>query len=202
MKRSITSPRRGQAPAGTPRASGTFLLRLDPRLHEVLRQDAAAAGTSLNDWCGRALAAPAALDGAADVLIPLRKTLGADLLGVVVYGSFSRGQLASGSDIDLLVVVSAGVPITRSLYREWEGAVPRWQGREVDLHFVHLPAAGAAISGSWAEAAVCGIVLHDRELFVSRRLIEIRGRIAAGEMVRRMAQGQPYWVHEADHAQP
>jgi predicted nucleotidyltransferase len=202
MKRSITSSRRGTAPAGTPRASGTFLLRLDPRLHAVLRQEAAAAGTSLNDWCGRTLAGSSAVDGAADVLIPLRKTLGADLLGAIVYGSFARGDLASGSDIDLLVVVSEGVPITRSLYREWEGAVPRWQGREVDLHFVHLPAAGAAISGSWAEAAVCGIVVHDRELVVSRRLIEIRGRIAAGEMVRRMAQGQPYWVHEADHAQP
>ncbi|MFM8707120.1 MAG: nucleotidyltransferase domain-containing protein [Planctomycetia bacterium] len=128
MKRSITPPRRGKAPAGAPRASGTFLLRLDPRLHAVLRQEAAAAGPSLNDWCGRTLAASPSLEGAADVLIPLRNTLGADLLGVVVYGSFARGELASGSDVDLLVVVSAGVPITRSLYRDWEGAVPRWQG--------------------------------------------------------------------------
>jgi hypothetical protein len=121
---------------------------------------------------------------------------------VLVYGSFARGELATGSDVDLLVVLAAGVPITRSLYREWEGVVPAWQGREIDLHFVHLPAPSAHVSGSWAEAAVCGIVLFDRELAVSRRLIEIRSRIAAGELVRRMAQGQPYWIHEGRDAKP
>jgi hypothetical protein len=80
--------------------------------------------------------------------------------------------------------------------------VPDWEGREVDLHFVHLPEAGDPVSGSWAEAAVCGIVLSDRDLVVSRRLNAIRGRIAAGELVRRMAQGQPYWIHEAGDAKP
>lgn len=184
--------------------SGTFVLRLDPRLHGVLREDALAAGTSLNDWCGRTLAAPGAggLDEAAEVVLAIRSKLGTDLLGVIVYGSFARGELTSGSDVDLLVVLAAGVPITRSLYREWDGVVPTWQGREIDLHFVHLPDAAAQVSGSWAEAAVCGIMLYDRDLAVSRRLIEIRSRIAAGELVRRMAQGQPYWIHENRDAKP
>jgi hypothetical protein len=53
----------------------------------------------------------------------------------------------------------------------------------VDLHFVHLPNPAERVSGSWAEAAVCGIVLYEHDLAVSRRLIEIRGRIAAGELV-------------------
>jgi hypothetical protein len=121
---------------------------------------------------------------------------------LVVYGSFARGELAAGSDVDLLVVLAAGVPITRSLYREWDGAVPSWNGREIDLHFVHLPDPADRVSGSWAEAAVCGIVLYDRDLAVSRRLIAIRERIAAGELTRKMAQGQPYWVHEDRDAQP
>lgn len=187
-----------------PQASGTFLLRLDPRLHGLLRRQAAAAGMSLNEWCGRTLAAPGAagIDAAAEVVMPLRARLGDDLLGVVVYGSFARGELSSGSDVDLLVVLAERVPITRALYREWEGGVPSWGGRDVDLHFVHLPDPAAAVSGSWAEAAVCGIVFYDRDLVVSRRLIAFRGRIASGELVRRMAQGQPYWVHEASHAQP
>ena len=98
-------------------------------------------------------------------------------------------------------MLADGVKITRSLYRQWDDAVPAWEGREVDLHFVHLPACGDSVSGSWAEAAVCGIVLYDRGLVVSRRLIEIRGRIAGGELVRRMAQGQPYWIHEGRDAQ-
>ena len=179
------------------------MLRLDPSLHGLLRDDALAAGLSLNDWCGRTLVAPGAggLDAAAGVVLTIRSRLGSDLEGVVVYGSFARGELTAGSDVDLLVVVRADKPITRSLYREWEGAVPTWNGREIDLHFVHLPASTDRISGSWAEAAVCGIVLYDRNLAVCRRLIGIREHIAAGGLVRRMSQGQPYWIHEAPDAQ-
>ncbi len=179
------------------------MLRLDPRLHGLLREDAQAAGVSLNDWCGRTLTAPGAggLDAASAAVLPLRSRLGSDLLGVVVYGSFARGELATGSDVDLLVVLEAHVPITRSLYREWEGVVPLWNGREIDLHFVHLPAPADRVSGSWAEAGVCGIVLYERDVAVSRHLIAIRQRIAAGELVRRTAQGQPYWIHEGRDAQ-
>lgn len=180
------------------------MLRLDPRLHGLLREDAHAAGASLNDWCCRTLTAPGAggLDAASTAVLSLRTRLGSDLEGVVIYGSFARGELAAGSDVDLLVVLAASMPITRGLYREWEGVVPSWNGREVDLHFVHLPDPADSVSGSWAEAAVCGIVLYDRDLTVSRRLIAIRERIAAGELVRKMAQGQPYWIHEGRDAQP
>ena len=202
MRTSITSTRHGKRNGEKPAASGTFVLRLDPRLHAVLRAEAAAAGTSLNDWCGRVLAAPGCggLAPASKVIHAIRSHRETDLLGVVAYGSFARGELAAGSDVDLLVVLAGRVPITRVLYREWEGVVPDWEGREVDLHFVHLPEAGDPVSGTWAEAAVGGIVLHDRDLTVSRRLIEIRSRIAAGELVRRVAQGQPYWIHEGRDA--
>lgn len=203
MMSSITASKRSRQSEPRLRASGTFLLRLDPRLHAALRDEAAAAGASLNEWCSRSLAAPGAagLGAAAEAVSAIRDRCGADLLGVVAYGSFARGELAAGSDVDLLVVLADGVKITRSLYRQWDDAVPAWEGREVDLHFVHLPACGDSVSGSWAEAAVCGIVLYDRGLVVSRRLIEIRGRIAGGELVRRMAQGQPYWIHEGRDAQ-
>jgi hypothetical protein len=80
--------------------------------------------------------------------------------------------------------------------------LPAWNGREIDLHFVHLPEPVARVSGSWAEAAVGGIVLFENDLCVSRRLIRIRERIAAGAMTRRMSQGQPYWIHEPIDAQP
>jgi predicted nucleotidyltransferase len=201
MRPSITPRRRVQASQAT--ASGTFVLRLDPRLHAVLRAEAAAAGTSLNEWCSRVLAAPGgSLAAATDVALTIRSRLGADLLGIVVYGSFARDELTAGSDVDLLVVLASSVKITRALYRDWETPALDWEGREVDLHFVHLPEAGDPVSGSWAEAAVCGIVLSDRDLVVSRRLNAIRGRIAAGELVRRMAQGQPYWIHEAGDAKP
>ena len=204
MKRGISETGRTRRSVAKPPASGTFVLRIDPDLHSVLRADAAAAGTSLNEWCGRVLAAAGGgvVETAAKVLVAIRSRLESDLLGVIVYGSFARGQPAAGSDVDLLVILDGNVPITRALYREWEGVVPKWGGREVDLHFVHLPECESDVSGSWAEAAVCGIVLYDRDQTVSRRLIDIRGRIAAGELVRRMAQGQPYWIHESVHAKP
>jgi predicted nucleotidyltransferase len=198
MKSSTTQGRPRTKHGSSSAASGTFVLRLDPRLHALLRHEAVAAGTSLNEWCSRSLAAPGAagLSAAAEVVVMIRAGLGADLLGVVAYGSFARGELAAGSDVDLLVVLSEGVKITRSLYRQWDGVVPAWEGREIDLHFVHLPDRDDPVSGTWAEAGVCGIVLYDHDLLVSRRLIDIRSRIAGGELTRRMAQGQPYWIHE------
>ncbi|MBU6223069.1 MAG: toxin-antitoxin system HicB family antitoxin [Planctomycetes bacterium] len=203
MKPSITSPRQPRITGSRSTASGTFVVRLDPGLHALLRHEAKAAAASLNEWCSRSLTTPGApgLGAAADVLLAIRTRCGASLLGVVAYGSFARDELTAGSDVDLLVVLAAGVKITRSLYRQWEGAVPAWERREVDLHFVHLPDAGDPVSGSWAEAAVCGIVLYDRDLVVSRWLIDIRTRIARGELVRRMSQGQPYWIHEGGDAQ-
>lgn len=185
-------------------ASGRFVLRLDPQLHGLLREDARAAGVSLNDWCSSTLAAPGAagLEAAAGVVQAIRSGLRDDLVGVVVYGSFARGEPATGSDVDVLVVLAEGVPITRALYRQWEGVLPAWNGRAIDLHFVHLPDPVARTSGSWAEAAVGGIVLFENELRVSRRLIGIREHIAAGGLTRRMSQGQPYWIHEATDAQP
>lgn len=175
------------------------MLRLDPQLHGLLREDARAAGISLNDWCSQTLAAPGAggFSEASGVVQVIRCRLGRELVGVVVYGSFTRGELAAGSDVDLLVVLAKEVPITRSLYRDWEDALPDWGGRTIDLHFVHLPKPADRVSGTWAEAAVCGIVLHDKNLAVSRRLIGIRECIATGGLVRRMSQGQPYWIHEA-----
>lgn len=194
-KRAGSRPRGGLA-GGSP-ASGRFVLRLDTRLHDVLRRDALAAGVSLNEWCSRTLAAPGAggLD-ASGVVLAIRAWLGDDLEGVVLYGSFARGGHAAGSDIDLLAAVRPERPITRGLYREWDERAAACSGRTIDLHLVHLQAAGNRVSGSWAEAAVCGIVLYDRSLVVSRRLIGIRERIAAGRLVRRMAQGQPYWIDE------
>lgn len=122
MRSSITSSGRGKA---KPPASGTFVLRLDPALHAVLRKDAATAGASLNEWCGRLLGAPggAGLGASTEIVMAIRARFGANLLGIVAYGSFTRGELAVGSDIDLLVVLEDEGKITRALDQPWEGGV-------------------------------------------------------------------------------
>jgi len=182
--------------AGPDPASGRFLLRIDPGLHSALREAARRSKLSLNDYCARKLASPGAevAGAAADVVQRAAALLGQALLGTVAFGSWARGEQGEDSDVDVLVVVDDATPITRELYRRWDADPLTWEGHRVEPLFVRLPQAGARISGLWAEAAVDGVVLFDAAFSVSRRLGEIRRRIAAGEVTRRSVHGQPYWV--------
>jgi predicted nucleotidyltransferase len=180
-------------------ASGRFLLRLDPELHAELREAARVDGVSLNEYCARKLAAPAgplASDVGAGVAVRRAASFfGAELIAVVVFGSWARGEAVEGSDVDLLVVVEDGVELSRELYRRWDAEALRWDGREVDVHVAHLPDPEGFSPGLWGEVAIDGVVLYDRGLRLSSRLAGIRACIAEGKLVRRFAQGQPYWVN-------
>jgi predicted nucleotidyltransferase len=177
-------------------ASGRFVLRIEPALHEALRDAADAAGLSLNEYCARKLAAPGGeVSGPASAAVhEALARLGEHVVGLVAFGSWARGDTTEGSDVDLLVVVRAETDITRRLYRIWDEMPVRWEGREVEPHFVHLPEPGARISGLWAEVAVEGIVLFDPGFRVSRRLAALRRRVLEERLVRRRAHGQPFWV--------
>ena len=182
------------------RPSGRFVLRIDPRLHAALRAAAEAAGTSLNDYCARKLAAaPGNLgDPAAAAAVERAAGLCAEaLVGVAVFGSWARDQLAELSDVDLLVVIEAGTEITRALYERWDESPLRWGGRLVEPHFVQIGGANRRPAGLWAEVAVDGVVLFDRGFELSRRLARIRRDIVEGRIVRRRVHGQPYWVEAA-----
>lgn len=175
--------------------SGRFLLRLDPRLHGTLRHAAAEAGLSLNEYCVRALTGSRGVAGPGwQAVERAAATVDAGLVGVVVYGSWARGEAADGSDVDVLVVVDGEVPVVRSLYRRWDEEPVSWEGRRVEPHFVHLPAADERPSGTWAEVAMDGLVLFDRKLTVSRALARLRRLIVEGGLVRGEAHGQPYWM--------
>lgn len=179
--------------------SGRFVLRIDPDLHAFLRDAARAAGVSLNEFCSRSLLLPPAdlPKGILDALSKAIRLLGDDLLSAVAFGSWARGEMVDGSDIDLLLVLRSEVDLQRSLYRAWDRSPLTWSGHSIEPHFVHLPDDGARITGFWAEVVVDGIVLFDRDLTLSRRLAEFRRRIASGAMVRRWSGGHPYWVEVA-----
>jgi len=161
----------------------------------VLRRAAKAPGVSLNDYCARSLVAPRMLPGAADDVAGRAAALfGERLAGVLVYGSYVRGEAEASSDVDVLVVVDRSVRLTRALYRRWDESPLRWEGRPVEPHFVHRPDPKEAPSGLWAEVAIDGIVLFERGLSLSQALAQIRHAILAGRIVRRTVHGQPYWV--------
>jgi hypothetical protein len=183
----------------TGRASGRFLLRIDPVLHQVLREGAALAGLSLNEYCARRLAAPEwRLPREADeALRYLDRLLGGALVGVVVYGSWARGVATAGSDVDLLIVVDNSLPLTRELYRRWDSDPPEWGSLPIEPHFIQLPGSDSPVTGTWAEVALDGIVLLDPRLAVSRWLQSVRHRLMEGDLVRRTVQGQPYWTTAA-----
>jgi hypothetical protein len=181
-------------PAALP--SGRFVLRISPGLHAGLREAARGAGLSLNDYCARKLAHPAGgvTGPVVEVVGKAAARFGAALVGIVAFGSWVREEAVDGSDVDLLVVVDDDVSIVRDLYRSWDEDPLSWDGRPVEVHFVHIPGAGEPPTGLWAEAAIDGAVLFERDLTLSKRLAGIRRRIVAGDLARRRVHGQPYWV--------
>jgi predicted nucleotidyltransferase len=182
--------------------SGRFVLRIPPALHAALRDSAAEAGISLNEACMRRLATGSHQgDPETEAVLRAMSLLGRDLLGVVAYGSWARGDLRDDSDVDLLVIAAPSVLLSRALYRDWDrqdsDGPLEWYSHPVEVHVAHLPDPDDRISALWAEVALDGIVLYERRYCVSRALAGIRRRILTGELARREAHGHPYWV-EAD----
>lgn len=187
MRRSASTP--------APRIA-RVLLRLPARLHRALARSAAAAELSFNEFCVRRLSAPAHPDDTSALrsLVVDRacEAFGDRLFGVVVLGSWARGEAAADSDIDVLIVIDPELPLTRELYRSWDRVPLSFEGRAIDAHFVHPSGKGAPPTAVWCEAAVDGLVWFDRG-GTTTRLAEVRRAIAEGRVVRGTAHGQPYW---------
>jgi len=175
---------------------------MPPVLHERLRKEAARSGLSLNQLCLRRLETGDRV-GAADfaLVIPavLRRQImeqwRAELVGLVVFGSASRGDADSASDVDLLLVFDPDARLCRELYHEWDRVV---SSSQLSPQFVRLPRRVKEAGGLWYEVAIEGLVLWERDLRVSRFLSRIREAMARGEIRRALAHGQPYWVRQLE----
>lgn len=183
----------------SPPASKTarVLLRLPGDLHRTLAKAAAGRGLSFNEFCVRRLRAPSDAHALSEVrslvVSRARGAFGDRLVGVLVLGSWARGEAGATSDIDVLIVIDDSTPLARDLYRVWDRDPLVFEGRPIDAHFAHLPAAGSAPTAVWCEAAVDGVVWYDRDGAVAIRLGEVRRVIAEGTVVRAFMHGQPYW---------
>ncbi len=120
--------------------------------------------------------------------------LGDSLVGLAVFGSWARGQLSDTSDVDVLVVINREVPVTRELYRRWDEASVVWDARPVEPHFLHLPSGTGVPSGLWAEVAMDGIVVFERDMRLSFHLSAVRRALVEGRLRRRVVHGQGYWM--------
>lgn len=184
--------------ASTAAKSGRFLLRMPPALHTALDAAARAAGVSFNEYCIRRLASAETADnGAAALLARASSVAGDALMAVVLHGSWVRGEATATSDVDALIVIERRLRLGRDLDRAWDAEPVTWRGRSVDAHFVHLPEE-ETFSGLWAEAAMDGHTLSDRERSVSKHLLRVRRAIAEGRLLRRVAHGKPYWTETPD----
>ena len=185
-----------------PRRSATerpvrVLLRLPAALHRAVTRAARERALSFNEYCVRRLQAPPEQDGASAARAVLshqaRELFGEAVVGLVVIGSWIRGEAARSSDIDVLVVLSREVSITRDLYRQWDEVPLEADGRPFDVHFVHVPLPGSRPTAVWCEAAVDGRVWYDADGSLARYLNEVRRAIADGRLVRATVHGQTYW---------
>jgi predicted nucleotidyltransferase len=189
-----------------PKASGKFVLRLPPGLHERLRGMARGLGISLNTLCVRLLIGATEPATAGSEALSALQTSCLELvaafagqarirvLGTVLFGSAARNELRPGSDIDLLLVCDRGVPLARTLYTTWDLLAPGGdRDREVNAHFVHLPRTVEEAGSLWLEAAVEGVIAGDETGQVERFLQELRRAVASGRFVRSVVHGQPFW---------
>lgn len=192
----MANPGRRSAPNAVPHR---FLLRLPRDLHGWLAAGARRAGVSLNEFCIQRLGRmnAAGEPDAGPVVAHARHVVGTSLVGVLVHGSWARGEARDTSDVDLLVVIDRDVPLVRALYATWDQAAPSFDGRPIDVHFVHPPRDPQEPGAVWCEAALDGLVVADRDGAVARVLYETRRAIAEGRIVRRRVHGQSYWTTAA-----
>lgn len=173
--------------------SGKFVLRVSRELHAELRQAAQERGISLNREINRRLQKENM--GHFEVL---QRLFGADLLGVVLFGSTVRGEQRKNSDIDLLIVLTDRVPIERSLYHLWEEKVAPVLGPRYSPQWVHLPGDLQSLSGLWLEVAMEGEIQFQQSPELRRVLHQIKRMIAGGLFRRKLVYGQPYWIRTKD----
>jgi predicted nucleotidyltransferase len=177
-------------------SSRRFLLRLPAALHERLTRSARTRGISLNEHCIRSLAgAEAGTAGPlGDAVAKALTQLGSAVVGIAVFGSWARGEAGPASDVDLLVVLSPEVEITRGLYDTWDGVDLRVGGHRVEPHFVRMRSEDDGVSGFWAEVALDAAVVYDPELALARELARVRRALVSGELVRRTSGGRSWWT--------
>jgi hypothetical protein len=130
------------------------------------------------------------LDEATKALMEL---LDDDLIAVVLYGSWARGEARPGSDVDLLVIAQ-NLPEhrfdrSRFLHQVVVGRCPlpvsilAKEPAQLESHFASL----------YLDIALDGIVLYDTEDYIAPKLDRIRQIIEEAGLYRTRREGELMW---------
>lgn len=186
--------------------SGKFVIRVPRELHGLLAEMSRRRSMSLNRICNELISKGLSSAGEDAVLAgplnkvaaQLKKKFRNKLVGVVLFGSSASGEATESSDVDLLVILEAGFPITRSLYAWWDDAIAWDREEELNPHFVGMPDASRRASSLWLEAAENSEIIFQREGAVDKIFNRLRQAIAKGGVRRYSSAGHPYWVWSED----
>jgi hypothetical protein len=183
------------------RPSGKFVVRIDPSMHRRMAVVARKKGISLNNACAEAFRDYLTVPGSAtepsnrDALAKQVQEAGIPLLGIVLFGSTSRGEANESSDVDLLLVLPGGVPLSRNLYTVWDTLL---LPSKLSPQFVCLPEDIAQAGALWCECALDGVVLWETNNSVTALLQRLRHAVAEGRLIRKVTHGHGYWVRHAE----
>lgn len=190
--------------------SGKFVLRLEPKFHRLLSQEAKRRRASLNSLCisllQRGLEKGESTDERFEFLKPvldqIKSHFGKDLQGVFIFGSQVTGQATESSDLDLLIVLEKLIPLARSLYRWWDEKVSLSGTIVVNPQFVHLPLSVEEAGSLWLEVATASQMIWEKDRVITDFLELLREFIASDRVRRHWSQGQPYWVRQSEEQRP
>ncbi|MBI4789435.1 MAG: nucleotidyltransferase domain-containing protein [Chloroflexi bacterium] len=119
------------------------------------------------------------------VVARLARTLGDNLIGIVLYGSYARGEARADSDVDLLVI-ARDLPThwqerTRALHdplREIADAPPMYVYGKTPEEFE------SQFPSIYLDFGLDGVVLYEREGYLTLKLGRIREIIQAAGLFR------------------